>query len=452
MPAIAHQNKILGNTSGGGSTILVTTSESSLYGQTVSLTDGTTTMNGTFSNAGECEFTGVMMVGTLTASSGGASTSIQVPYFGVYSMTLSFFSATITVTFGGGTCTCVGNGESYTASSSPYTFTVHGAATYTITNTIDGVSKTDTVTITTDGQSESVTISFGTINVTYDNDFRGTSITCTQGGTTITKTAPSAGNTMSFYPPTTGTWVISGTVGGQSYSTSATITTLSTPESAILQTLVQITATIYSATEDTVTFTDDAGVSHTEVFASGQSSKSITFKILPTGSSITFTSSVAKDPDNLSNDYTKTVSLTSSTTEVYVMPDNALYWWGYKSADCLSMDNTWTWEGITTITAPTYTTHYVDCTSSASTASGVYKTTQVSTSQTCKCIAEGVTGSGNYGSFANTNGKNMSNTDVVVVVDTTSLKTYSLTPTVASYLMYASPIGRGSHLYALWTE
>ena len=237
MPAIAHQNKILGNTSGGGSTILVTTSESTLYGQTVTLSDGTTTMSGTFSNAGECEFTGVMMVGTLTASSGGASTSIQVPYFGVYSMSLAFFSATITVTYSGGTCTCVGNGESYTASGSPYTFTVHGAATYTITVTIDGISKTDTVTITTDGQSESVSIEFGTINVNYDNDFRGTSITCTQGGTTITKTAPSGANTMTFYPPTTGNWVISGTVSGTPYSKTANVTSLSTSVSVSLETV-----------------------------------------------------------------------------------------------------------------------------------------------------------------------------------------------------------------------
>ena len=237
MPAIAHQNKLLGNTSGGGSTILVTTSESTLYGQTVTLSDGTTTLTGTFSNAGECEFTGVMMVGTLTATSGTASTSINVPYFGVYSIILSLFSATITVTFDGGTCTCVGNGESYTASSSPYTFTVHGAATYTITNTIDGVSKTDTVTITTDGQSESVTISFGTINVTYDNAFRGTSITCVQSGTTITKTAPSGANTMTFYPPTTGNWVISGTVSGTSYSKTANVTSLSTSVSVSLETV-----------------------------------------------------------------------------------------------------------------------------------------------------------------------------------------------------------------------
>lgn len=242
MPAIAHQNKILGNTSGGGSTILVTTSESTLYGQTVTLSDGTTTMSGTFSNTGECEFTGVMMVGTLTATSGTASTSINVPYFGVYSMTLSFFSATITATFpSGATCTCVGNGETYTASTSPHTFTVHGAATYTVGATIDGASKQTGVVISTDGQTASVALEFGTIVLTYDNDFRGKTITCTKGGAqTITKTAPSSGNTMYFYPPTTGNWTISGTVSSDTYYSSpnpVVVSSLYTSVSATLETI-----------------------------------------------------------------------------------------------------------------------------------------------------------------------------------------------------------------------
>lgn len=242
MPAIAHQNKILSNTSGGGSTILVTTSESTLYGQTVTLSDGTTTMSGTFSNTGECEFTGVMMTGTLTATSSTASTSINVPYFGVYSMTLSFFSATITATFpSGATCICVGNGETYTASTSPHTFTVHGAATYTVGATIDGASKQTSVVISTDGQTASVAIEFGTIVLTYDNDFRGKTITCTKGGAqTITKTAPSSGNTMYFYPPTTGNWTISGTVSSDTYYSSpnpVVVSSLSTSVSATLETI-----------------------------------------------------------------------------------------------------------------------------------------------------------------------------------------------------------------------
>ena len=363
MPAIAHQNKILGNTSGGGSTIKVTTSESSLYGQTVTLTDGTTTLTGTFSNAGECEFTGVMMIGTLTATSSTASKSIQVPYFGVYTMTLSFFTATITVTFDaskGATCTLDG----VTASTSPYAFTVSSAGTYTASSTLDGVTKQGTAkVITTDGQTETDTIEFGTINLTYANEFRGQSITCAKtGGSTITKTAPSTGNTMSFYPDATGTWEITGAYSGTTYSSgNITVSSLSTAVPATLQTLATITVTIYGATEDTITFTDAASVSHTVVFATGQSSKSETLKVLPSGSSITFTSGVAKDPDNLSNDYTKTVTLTSASTEVYVMPDNALYWWGFNGdmEDCTTA-NGWSYSGAS-LSAPVHNTTSVNC-------------------------------------------------------------------------------------------
>lgn len=241
MPAIAHQNKILGNTSGGGSTILVTTSESTLYGQTVSLTDGVTTLNATFSNSGSATFSGVTMTGNLTvsASYGGqtAQRTISVPYFGNYSTSLSFFTATITVTFPaseGATCTLDGT----TASTSPYAFTVSSAGTYTASCTLDGVTKQGTAkVITTDGQTETDTIEYGTINVTYDNAFRGTSITCVQSGTTITKTAPSGANTMTFYPPTTGNWVISGTVSGTSYSKTANVTSLSTSVSVSLETV-----------------------------------------------------------------------------------------------------------------------------------------------------------------------------------------------------------------------
>ena len=42
---------------------------------------------------------------------------------------------------------------------------------------------------------------------------------------------------MAFYPPNTGTWVISGEVGGTPYSTNAVVTSLSTPVSAELATI-----------------------------------------------------------------------------------------------------------------------------------------------------------------------------------------------------------------------
>ena len=436
MPAIAHQNKILGNTSGGGSTILVTTSESSLYGQTVSLTDGTTTLNTTFNNSGEATFSDVTMTGTLTvsASYGGqtAQRTISVPYFGNYSTSLSFFTATITVTFDaskGATCTLDG----VTASTSPYAFTVSSAGTYTASSTLDGVTKQGTAkTITTDGQTETDTIEFGTINVTYDNDFRGASITCTQGGTTITKTAPSGGNTMAFYPPTTGSWTISGTVGGSPYSTSVTVSSLSTAVPANLETIpdgstktptddIQIwlacagitdkayttlaevladmdtyvtllgdsnacdymarsttwastivadadamrllgmydyacyvlranntwntainnssyasyipasptgqTDIIHSAPSDTIYYMDNGSpVTLCTTDASGVGS--VDWSDLPTGD-ITLYSSVAKNPTDLTADYSKSIKVTKNKVEAWLMPDTALYWYGY---------------------------------------------------------------------------------------------------------------------------
>ena len=328
----------------------------------MTITDGTTTLTETFDNTGVATFKGVTMTGNLTIASGTTSTSLNIPYFGNYTAVLSSFSASITVTYPNtASCTCTGNGESYTASGSPYTFTVHGVATYTITTTLDGVTKTDTVIITTDGQTESVTVEYGTINLTYADDFRGQTVNCVNGGTTITKTAPSSGNTMVFYPPTTGTWTISANVGGTSYSTDATITSLGIAISASLQAAIDITITIYSATEDTVTFTDAAGVAHSEVFATGQSSKSVTLKINPSGSSITFTSAIAKDPSALSSSYAKTIALTSATTDIYIMPDNALYWYGWIDSNFEEVNTTngWAFTGgtVNTWITPTYNTN-----------------------------------------------------------------------------------------------
>lgn len=153
-----------------------------------------------------------------------------------YSFTLSVYapvSSTVRVS---------ATGESYVATgtgSTPVVFALHKASTaYSILVTLDGFSKSTQITTpAASGGSQSVTIEFGTINVTYENAFRGVSITCVQAAMTITKTAPSAGNTMTFYPPLTGQWTISGTVGGVPYPTTANVTSLSTPVSVNLETI-----------------------------------------------------------------------------------------------------------------------------------------------------------------------------------------------------------------------
>jgi hypothetical protein len=236
---------------GGGSKVVVSTAEASLIGTTCTLSQGGDSYTATFSNSGVATFEGVTLTGTVTiTATDGQSTAtrtLEIPYFGNYTQTVSFFSATITATFPadkGATCTCDG----VTASTSPYTFTVGAAGTYSVVCTLDGQPKSVSVPITTDGQTESVNFAFGTINLTYDNAFRGLTVTCSSSGTTISKTAPISGNTMAFYPPSTGEWIISSTYSGTPYQVTATITSLAIAVSAQLQMIPD---------GDTVTPTDD---------------------------------------------------------------------------------------------------------------------------------------------------------------------------------------------------
>lgn len=361
---------------GGGSKIVLTTSELSLIGQTATLTDGVTTLSAEIDNSGKATFEGVTMTGNLTASASDgvntATASLTVPYFGNYTAALSFFSATVTVTFpysNGATCTITDGDTTLSADGSPMAFSIPNTGTWTATCTLDGIAKTQNFVITTDGQTESHTFSYGTINLTYSNEFRGLSLTCTDGVTTITKTAPISGNTMSFYPPNTGTWTISGIYSGVTYSSgSITVSSLSTAVSATIQTLATITVTIYGAKQDVITFTDAAGVSHTVTFAAGATSKSETLKIQPTGSNITFTSSVSKNPSNLSQNYSKNVSLTTSTTSVYVMPNATLYWYGYAdNIQSAISANGWSASSPWSLIAPIFNTRDVQSASGSST-------------------------------------------------------------------------------------
>ena len=545
---------------GGGSTITVTTSESSLYGQSVTISDGVTTLTETFSNIGEATFTGVTLTGTLTLASGGASRSISIPYFGNYSFILSLFTATVTVTYpAGASCTLSDGVTTLTGTGSPMAFSVPNAGTWTATVTLDGASKTDSAVITTDGQTASITIEYGTINVTYDNAFRGTSITCVQGGTTITKTAPSGANTMTFYPPTTGNWVISGTVSGTSYSKTANVTSLSTSVSVSLETVPngktvlptddietwlacgQITGKSYTTLsqvlDDAETYerllsdsnacdymkrsttwasticadadammrlgkydyacyvlrddntwntaiNNSAYASYIPASPTGQTDIIVTahggdtvyymengspvtlttadrdtgigtvdWSDLPKGA-ITLYSSTAKNPSDLTADYSKTVYITEYTTQIYLMPDNALYWKGYERSDLedCTTANGWSLTGRTFV-SPTHNTNsiYTNATSS-STFSGVGSKYPMSIAKV-HCIARGVNQTdGKYSQLSAMSAKDYINN----IVQTQHLTSASLTKididASASYVGFGGINGRNAYLDALWYE
>ena len=93
---------------------------------------------------------------------------------------------------------------------------------------------------------------------------------------------------------------------------------------------------IHSAANDTIYMMKDGS----EVVLTTTDSNGVgtlDFTQFDDGVTYTLYSSVAKDPNNLSNDYSKNIRITKSkygcTTEAYLMPDGAIYWYGYKGSN-----------------------------------------------------------------------------------------------------------------------
>lgn len=128
---------------------------------------------------------------------------------------------------------------------------------------------------------------------------------------------------------------------------------------------ISITLDIYSAASDTVTYTDETGQKTVTTDTDGHGRAII---VCVNGDSITFTSSVAKNPSDLSANYSKTVNITSSTTAVYVMPDNTIFWYGYESSNfaIANASNGWISSGYS-YENPTKQTYYYLCNSTQAT-------------------------------------------------------------------------------------
>lgn len=155
--------------SGGGGGILPHLIVISETGSTVTATKGQTVITATETSTGhfECDLP-EFGTWTIDAILGGddAQVSLVVDTVKVYTVDDSHFHASVTVTYPiGAACGISGQGETYYATTDPYTFTVHHTGTYTLTCTLNNRSATKTVTITTDGQTESVTF---TIEDIYD--------------------------------------------------------------------------------------------------------------------------------------------------------------------------------------------------------------------------------------------------------------------------------------------
>lgn len=215
---------------------------------------------------------------------------------------------------------------SYTIAKAPQTLTASKNSV-----SLDAQTLSDTVTIS--GQQTSLNVSSSATGIATASESSGT----------VTITGVSSGTaTISVYAEESA-----------NYAQSATITINATV------TLAQA-VTIYSAASDTVSFTDASGSKTVTTDSSGVGTASVL--IQGSSQSITFTSSVAKNPSDLSADYSKTVNITSSTTAVYVMPDNVLYWYGYESNDLedATAANGWAYNS-NNMQTPTHQTNSILC-------------------------------------------------------------------------------------------
>ena len=160
-------------------------------------------------------------------SSGTQNVTVVVDACKIYEVSAYHFNATITVTFpAGATCTCAKSGVTYTATSTPYTFTVNTAGTWMVSITQDGQTVAQNVSITTTGQTETLTLDFAYIALTIPSELIGQTVTITDG--TSTRTWVSSATTHTFVC-ILGTYTLS--IGG--YSTSVNVVAYTTYTASI---------------------------------------------------------------------------------------------------------------------------------------------------------------------------------------------------------------------------
>lgn len=220
---------------------------------------------------------------------------------------------------------------------------------------------------------------------------------------------------------------------------------------------IDVTCTFYGAVEDIISFLDAAGVSHLVTFATDASSKQETFKINPSGSSITFTSSVAKNPDNLSASYSKTVTVNSETTEIRVMPDHVLYWYGYQSdnLEVMSTANGWpTLSSTGSYTNPTFNKNDISLTTTTNTYGGVG--TKNSVPSVSKWYMISVNSAANKNTGLQSSDGKATNTDMLRVYATnTSVEKSVLDDTYGTNrygYIYDLKAGKTTTISAFWYE
>lgn len=186
-------------------------------GSAITCTNGETTLTGT-SVGGKCVFDlpgyGTWSLYATLNGQATATETVVVDQVKQYTVTLSYFAATLTVTAeSGAVVTATLGTKQYTGtcgSNGKCALTVNYAGTYSVTATKSGVSSsTVSASVSTSGGSYTATVKFCTLTVTIDS---GSTVKAVNGSTTLTATS---NGTAKFYLPNTGTWSVTATKNGE---------------------------------------------------------------------------------------------------------------------------------------------------------------------------------------------------------------------------------------------
>ena len=454
----------------GGSNITIITSETTLRGKTVTVSGTSETKTTTIDANGKAEIDGFMETGTITVSASDgtetATRTVSIPYFGNYAVTLSFWAATLSISTDSpalyGQTVTVKDANNQTVATATMSAqgacsaTVSATGTYTVSAVGDGVTVSESVSVSAQ-TTYNVSLHLWTATVsisTTSSELYGQTITVKKGGSTVGTTTFSAQGSASYSAHDTGEYTFECTYSGQTYSDSVTVSA-ETSYTATINTNITVTVTLYSAAADTVSFTDLTGAK-TAVTDNTGKAENVSITVEPNSTSVTFTSSVAKDPDNLSNDYTKAVSITSGMTAIYVMPvDDCLYWYGYKSANLedVTLANGYDRSDYT-YRAPTYNTNnYYYTTSSQDFSISCAANKNAISGTTAYYIVKGTAAlSGTYGGlYANTI-KGITGMNYDTILNTSSMVKMSKDISNFSYIMAGGLNTRSGYVYALWYE
>ena len=221
--------------------------------------------------------------------------------------------------------------------------------------------------------------------------------------------------------------------------------------------MTEITVTLYSAAEDEVYYYDSNNEKN--VIGTTDSTgklENVTLEL----NDYTIYSSIAKNPDNLTENYSKTIEIVEDSEIIYLMPDgDILYWYGYinERMQAATTAKGWVTHGSYSFVAPNFNTNNITMTVGGNQTSA-FGTIDASTytDATLHCISSTNT-AGNVLVTSSTQKTNYSpRTDVITQATANEIKHLYATLNVEDYhIVLTSHFTFGTIIntfYAVWIE